>query len=1050
MNYKIIVVLAILLLITSGAMAYSYYAPIETDNKLTIYGETDRIYCGKEECVYKYSITNNDSIAHLINITPYFDSTLATQATTIQFSLVQRQYDYEECVSWIEGAPDKNGDKTQICNKYQRTNQTYTEEVPVKPLTTNNSKTPSNELAISTDQFVGSVLPNTTNQDTINAGETKYFKITFKPTKKTGELVLTSKSDAVPTIKGSLDPPYTLGGDFEDFEDGDYTLNPTWNINSGTPRVETWAKYNGNYGLTSTNLNVSMDYNLKNTDYNSFSFYLNCMSGATQTQNSHHAVGIRWDTINYDNMVWIDFINNDGADGTDCQILTQSYIGGVVKLYNWGYQYEADQNHWIRGEIYPKNDGTAEIYVYDANGQLMDSNTAVAVPAGYPTELFYYKENNIGRILDYIRTAGSTYSITPNITVTEDKTTATLTLTNSSIDTNVTESDWNWTVNGLTTGITNPDANNTTYTLAEEKKDYNVCLAVGGLAADLNWKSAYTCETFTTTKWFGDTNFYFFDETTGVATSATIDFNGTSYTGTSFYLPTKQILDDYNTGSTTQYTFTITKANYGTRYYVIDLNKYSDLNIGFKMLSTANAGTTNTINMQFYDSTGTTTAQETYVTAMKGTYVVGRDKTDSSGYIEFFLDEIDTNYTFYLDGDYNTQMGTVLIYRPKAEETNLNIDGNWLITMTGSTATSPYKIQTNSQIIYILPNKREAYNFNICMLADGNIETKTDCDTTNYESRNYVAMTYGDADGITETIQPYLTGNAVEYKISIKEKITEKPLRFATVTIYDTESGDKVITSILTDEDGEASVNLAPTKKYFFSIIDETGTQRYGSKGITSTRIAIWAITGEDMVVWVDYQRSNYLTEAYGIQYGMAGGIKYDFNASGGSIVDLNTPIYIWARVYEYGNEIRIRLYKNDILQAPDVNINTSGILDYDTDYWFYTDSNYDTNYTIQILKNNIVIRTWTVKNISYGERAQITDLLVTNNNLTFILIIVIVTLAIIIGQLIPGQGLNALLIMCIMLSAMTWAGGGIGVLVAGILGVLHFGLPLIREQFKS
>jgi len=43
--------------------------------------------------------------------------------------------------------------------------------------------------------------------------------------------------------------------------------------------------------------------------------------------------------------------------------------------------------------------------------------------------------------------------------------------------------------------------------------------------------------------------FFFYDELTQLPISATIDFNGTSYTGTTFSLPTKQITNNSSTNS---------------------------------------------------------------------------------------------------------------------------------------------------------------------------------------------------------------------------------------------------------------------------------------------------------------------------------------------------------------------------------------------------------------------------------------------------------------------------------------------------------------------
>jgi hypothetical protein len=53
-------------------------------------------------------------------------------------------------------------------------------------------------------------------------------------------------------------------------------------------------------------------------------------------------------------------------------------------------------------------------------------------------------------------------------------------ISNSSIDVNYTIVDWNWTIDGSTSNIVNPDANETTFTPVTQNLDYNICLAVGG------------------------------------------------------------------------------------------------------------------------------------------------------------------------------------------------------------------------------------------------------------------------------------------------------------------------------------------------------------------------------------------------------------------------------------------------------------------------------------------------------------------------------------------------------------------------------------------
>ena len=81
-------VFAIFLLLINSAFAFNYYAPIEPDNKLIVYGEYKEIACPTEICEYRFSITNNDNKAHTVNIFSYLDTDLKQTPKLVEIELL--------------------------------------------------------------------------------------------------------------------------------------------------------------------------------------------------------------------------------------------------------------------------------------------------------------------------------------------------------------------------------------------------------------------------------------------------------------------------------------------------------------------------------------------------------------------------------------------------------------------------------------------------------------------------------------------------------------------------------------------------------------------------------------------------------------------------------------------------------------------------------------------------------------------------------------------------------------------------------------------------
>jgi len=397
-------------------------------------------------------------------------------------------------------------------------------------------------------------------------------------------------------------------------------------------------------------------------------------------------------------------------------------------------------------------------------------------------------------------------------------------LYDDSNSTGVTISDWNWIIDT----VKKSDLQDYNYTTTE-RTDLNVCLQVGGFddATGLIWSDDQYCETIATGKWYGDTNFYFYDEETETAISTTLDFNGTEYTGTSFWLPTNQI----ETGATnTQRTFTITKTGYNTRYYSIDMNRFTDLNVGFAILQDTNSLS---IPLKVYKTDETTLFTNTYVELYlpaKGNLVVGRRKTSATGTTTFSLSSIDQNYYANVDNGLFTYYPIALtVLYPKNEETLAQIDENWQIDITQNLYVS-YTELNAAKIIYLLPNTSNPYNIRI---SDMN---------GNYFPRNYAQIYPGNP--LTDTLQPYLvsTSTGLLTTITTKNAYTNTVIGGITLKIYKFISGEgrTLVETVITDDKGQSLILLVLNGEYAFEAYQNEELLKTYS--ITATSSTIWLL----------------------------------------------------------------------------------------------------------------------------------------------------------------------------------------------------------------
>jgi len=318
------------------------------------------------------------------------------------------------------------------------------------------------------------------------------------------------------------------------------------------------------------------------------------------------------------------------------------------------------------------------------------------------------------------------------------------------------------------------------------------------------------------------------EETESTLTNVNMNFNGTNYT----LNPTQDInIQGLTTG---EYTLTFSKTAYGTRYYQVDLNQYSVIDKNIMMLSNTDG---RNIEFQVYKTDQTTKYSNTYIELYNNAindWVAGKRKTDSDGYITFFVNPNDANYVMKIFGSDGTIEYTSMVLsveKPKDETTGTDVDGNWEMKVTGL-AWQNYTGITDSQNIFIYANTSDKYGLTI-----------VDENAAYYSRKYYVGFTGGTT---AETLQPYLVpiADAVSTTIYTLSGYTQQPVGNIEIQIYKTISGvgRVLVEQVVTDAKGEALVSLVANDEYEFEI--------YNSEN-TLLGIQVYAITSTSTTIYI-------------------------------------------------------------------------------------------------------------------------------------------------------------------------------------------------------
>jgi len=417
--------------------------------------------------------------------------------------------------------------------------------------------------------------------------------------------------------------------------------------------------------------------------------------------------------------------------------------------------------------------------------------------------------------------------IDANFVYTVDKSNSIISFVDTTTDVNasahVVLDDWNWYVD---TVLTSTDQN-FDLTGVTQNTDYNVALSVCG-DYDGNEYCDYTEQNINSGRFFGLLHITTIDESTEtLLDDVTMTFDSNTYD-----LDSELWLDINFLGATsTTQTIWFSKNDYNGRSYEIDMNQYSDLNLSMLMLSDTNG---REIEFQVYQSDETTLYTNTYIEMFnhnKDNNYVGRAKTDSQGYVSFYLNPNDENYTMRIYGDTTTDYNAMVltINKPKDESTGSLIDSGWDLEVTGL-AWQSYNNLSGSQTFNMYANTSNEYGL------------KIDSNDATYFGRKYYVSYVGATTA--ETLQPYLVdiNSAVNTTLYTISGYTQQPFGGVVIKIYKTISTDGrvLVEQVTTDAKGEALISMIANDEYEFEVY--VGGVLQGSQvySVTSTSTSIY------------------------------------------------------------------------------------------------------------------------------------------------------------------------------------------------------------------
>ena len=642
---------------------------------------------------------------------------------------------------------------------------------------------------------------------------------------------------------------------YDDFEDGDWTDDTYYDWvysnddGDGVIEVSTDVAFEGSYSLKSeqgaTNSDKAEFNETPPTDF-SFWVYLATSGG------KHNG---RW---------------YDGGTNKASVLLTQgtgfghSFDGGMDTVYSGTIA----EDTWYRIRIVRTN-GTryTDIYLYDSDGVELYSELNIDYGSTFNTTKVWFYANGANQTI-YYDDVGEFYELTlatptiidPNggenyfVNATTKEIEIDFNM-NTNLDINSVQIDLNYGTSGTQgTGTTILTDNNigTNGVVCDSNigNDYSCSytwdytgVGTGDYYIQMETSSSGSSQYDASDATFGIINpnitFNIYDEETNLLTNGATISVSPSIDGNSSWILTDTNTQTINlntigiTDST--FTFTISKANNQTRYYIIDLNNQMKMDVNFALLNDTNG--TN-VEFKLYEPDQSTLLSNAYISVTNYNRTglqMDRLKTNASGEVTLNLNMTDGNYLFSIiasDGDtfdYNTVALTV--YRPKDETTGADINANWDITLSGLTSGSYENIEDTRQIIAVYSNTVQYYILNI----------GSDSNDPVYNDRKYEFNTTGNPS--TETIQPFLTSSedatAIKLVTLADNGYTVESYPYVEIQIYKniTGEGRSLIEQTLTDAKGEAFVTLVAGDTYEFEIYVDEVLQTFNGSSVQYLKI---------------------------------------------------------------------------------------------------------------------------------------------------------------------------------------------------------------------
>ncbi len=439
----------------------------------------------------------------------------------------------------------------------------------------------------------------------------------------------------------------------DDFEDGNYLTNPTWEVTGGTALIINDTTMQGNYFL---NINEVSTIQTTDIDYRQLADF-NFMFRSSITTSSFH--------INIINL-------KDDSDVVLCSI--KQYGTGTAGTGRFKYVNSSGSDTDI---------GSTSIAI--------NTNYFLRISYDYSTaKCSYYSYDSSGNLLNNVINVNATNQNNNKPNKLELKTTGNPIMGIDYIQSYISELD---NLSNYSFIYSGSGDHNIQY-FSTDNTDNNESIKTSS---------------FTT---YGHGKFTFYDEDddsllNDVIWTVSPAINGVSG-GT---LTDSNVLSLNLQGiSPTNYTFTFNKTGYGTRYYTQTLTELSEFDLNFLMLPSASG---RNIEFQVYQSDETTLYTNTYIYLFnwnKQMGGVGRRQTDSSGKVTFFVNPNDANYTMRIFGattiDYNSM--TLTVNKPRDESDGEIIVGNWDLKVTGL-AWQNYTDITGDQNIQIYANTTDDY-----------------------------------------------------------------------------------------------------------------------------------------------------------------------------------------------------------------------------------------------------------------------------------------------------------------------------------------------------